>query len=185
MSDFSLVKLNERHEIIKEIKKHLKKSTKQDVISINIDERLKKVAGEATKNTCFDLAGGQKVEFLFRKNGDIIKVKINGREHPTAGHLMYDDKSIFKIAVEEIGEKIQRNQRKYERDLARRDKKNAGEVGAIATHKDGTDASKTTLSKAKQIEQMDARTIELDEQITQKEGQLQLLKQEYEQLSQR
>lgn len=181
MKEFSLAELNERHQIIKEIKKHLSQSTEQDVIEINTREKLKKIAGETTKNVIFHLAGGQIVEFLFRKNGDIIKVRINKRDQPTAGHLIFDEKSIFQQAIFELGEKITKNQRAFELRKARVDKKNADDVGSTATHKDGKDA--TTQNKAKQIADLSERVETLDRLIEQKQGQIEILKREYEQLA--
>lgn len=183
MSDFSLASLNERHPIIKEIKKHLVKSTGQDITSINTSEKLKKVAGETTKNITFHLAGGQTVGFLFRKNGDIVKVKINKKEQPIAGYLIFDEKSIFQTAITELGEKINNKQRAFELAKARSDRKKAGEIEATVSHKDGKDAIKTTLSKAKQIEQLHQDIEQIDEQIAQKQSQLDLLNKEFEQLS--
>lgn len=178
--NFVLAELNENTPVIKDIKKYLKQFTGQVVTSVNTSERLKKVAGEPTKNIYFYLAGGQIVEFLFRKNGDIVKVKINKKEHPTAGHLIYDEKSIFKTAIEEISQKIKKTQRAFEERKARADKKTASEVGSTATHKDGKDAGnvkqKVTIASLTELQ------AELDEKITQKESQLSLLKQEYDQL---
>ena len=183
MQDFVLANLNERTDVIKDIKKYLVSYTRQDVIAINTSERLKKVAGEVTKNVLFYLSGGQQLQFLFRKNGDIVKVKINSREYPTAGHLMYEEKEIFRTALKEIAQTISKTQRNFELRKAKSDKK-AGQVGGMP-HKDGTDAGKspkTVISKPKRIEILEEMNTALDDEIAQKQSTLEHLTQQYAQM---
>lgn len=179
MSDFVLANLNERTDVIKDIKKYLANYTRQDVIAINTRERLKKVAGEVTKNVLFYLAGGQVVQFLFRKNGDIVKIKINRREYPTAGHLIYAEKDIFRMALKEIAQTISTTQRHFELKKAKSDKK------ISQPHQYGKDANKspaTPISKSKRIELLEQMSVDLDDQIQKKQADLELLTQQYTQM---
>lgn len=118
MADFSLANLSETTPLITTLKKALAKATGQAVAYTTI-QKVKRVSGESTKDVDFGLENGQKVTFVIRQSGDVVRVKANDRDFPMAGDLDTSYKPSFNSAMDEIGTKIRSGQTAFEKNMAK------------------------------------------------------------------
>ena len=118
MADFSLANLSETTLLITTLKKALAKATGQAVAYTTI-QKVKRVSGESTKDVDFGLENGQKVTFVIRQSGDVVRVKANDKDFPMAGDLDTSYKPSFNSAMDEIGTKIRSGQTAFEKNMAK------------------------------------------------------------------
>jgi hypothetical protein len=88
MAAFDLVNVNDGSPLVKQFKIALAKASGQQVISF-IPHKMKKVSGESTKDLVFALENGQTVTLVVRTDGDVIRVKINGKDTPIKSDLFH------------------------------------------------------------------------------------------------
>lgn len=115
---FSLANLSETTPLIATLKKALAKATGQAVAYSTI-QKVKRVSGESTKDVDFGLENGQKVTFVIRQSGDVVRVKVNDKDLPMAGDLDTSYKPSFNAAMDEIGTKIRSGQTAFEKNMAK------------------------------------------------------------------
>ncbi len=163
---FLLSDLSDKHELVTEIKDILEKATLQRVAFMMV-EKMKKTAGVAVKDVIFNMENGQSLTLTFRTDGDVIKTLLNKKNIPISKAMDYDDMPTFKSGVEELALKLKGNQSKF--DIARTKQR------VVIPY----DPSKRTPSKAKQMEQLNAESTELDTLIAEKHAQLALKQKEY------
>lgn len=113
MATFELASLSETHELITLIKKTLEKATQQKIAYILVD-KMRKVAGAATKDALFNLEEGQSLTLTLRTDGDVIKTYLNKKEIPLRHVMDYDNLEDFKAGVEELALKIKAEQPKFD-----------------------------------------------------------------------
>ncbi|WP_454667853.1 hypothetical protein [Acinetobacter calcoaceticus] len=113
MATFELSSLSESHELITLIKDTLEKATQQKIAYILVD-KMRKVAGVATKDALFNLEEGQSLTLTLRTDGDVIKTYLNKKEIPLRRVMDYDNLEDFKAGIEELALKIKAEQPKFD-----------------------------------------------------------------------
>ena len=88
MAAFDLVNVNDSSPLVKQFKTTFAKASGQQVVAF-IPQKMKKVSGEATKDLDFSLENGQTVTLVVRTDGDVIRVKINGKDTPIKADLFH------------------------------------------------------------------------------------------------
>ena len=166
---FLLSDLSDQHELIKDIKDILEKSTQQKIAFAMVG-KLTKTAGVSVKDVIFNLENGQSLILTFRTDGDIIKTVLNKKNMPISKAMDYDDMPSFKSGIEELALKIKANQPKFD---AQRNKQRV-----VIPY----DPSKRPLSQEKQHEKIKAESDELDKLLAEKTENLTKLQQERAQL---
>ncbi len=144
MPAFDLVNVNDSSPLVEQFKKTFAKASGQQVVAF-IPKKMKKVSGESTKDLDFSLENGQTVTLVVRTDGDVIRIKINGRDTPIKSDLFHfaadsftaispgkmpgygvasntADKnstaSIFNKAVSEIAERVRAGQAAFDKRMA-------------------------------------------------------------------
>lgn len=113
---FSLASMNESSKNVKKFKDALEKASGQKAAFVTID-KMKKTAGEVSKDLHFGLENGQKVTFVIRKDGDAFRVRLNDKDLPLTGDLDPDYKPTFNAAIKEIAGAVRGNQSKFDKRL--------------------------------------------------------------------
>lgn len=161
MSDFNLATLTEQNAIVIQLKKALAKATAQNIVAVIVDPKIKKTDDEATKTVTLNFENGQSAGFLFRKSGDIVRFKLNGKDRPISGDLDPEYKPSFNAAITEIADLIRGNQSKFDKAKARE------KVKIPQTKKEqaqGTTAAMKTIAES--MEKLDQQ---INEKIEQKD----------------
>lgn len=183
MANFELNKVNEDHSLAQQFKTAFQKATGQQVVAI-ITGKIKKIAGEATKDLDFQLENGQAVTLVVRTDGDIVRVKLNGKDLPLKNELWhfspdsyqftastptmglpmnnqdrFSHASVFAKAVNEIAERVRANQAAF-------DKRMAGQKVNIPKPA-GQRSGGSVTAQSKEVK---LRISSIDERITQKKA---------------
>lgn len=88
MAAFDLVNVSDASPLVMQFKKAFTKASGQQVVAF-IPQKMKKIALEATKDLDFSLENGQTVTLVVRTDGDVIRVKINGKDTPIKSELFH------------------------------------------------------------------------------------------------
>lgn len=118
MPAFNLNNLSETTPLIKALKQGLAKAIGQ-AITYTVVQRVKRTAGESTKDVDFTLENGQKITVVIRQSGDVVRVKLNNKDFPMAGDLDPAYKPTFNEALREIATKVKTGQTAFEKRRAR------------------------------------------------------------------
>lgn len=183
MAGFDLVNVSESSPLVKKFSDAIAKATGQMVISF-IAQKMKKVAGEATKDLDFNLENGQVVTLVVRTDGDVVRTKLNGRDLPLKSELFHfsadsfalitpangkltlaaneaDRKSpaaVFAKAVAEIAERVRKSQAGFDKRRAQEKVKPLNRtVGGGSTAKS---VAGTTKAVRLSLENLDKEIIE-------------------------
>ena len=184
MASFDLVNVSESSPLVKKFSDAIAKATGQIVISF-IAQKMKKVAGESTKDLDFNLENGQVVTLVVRTDGDVVRTKLNGRDLPLKSELFHfsadsfalltpataklslaaneaDRKSpaaVFAKAVAEIAERVRKNQASF-------DKRRAQEKIKPVKHTTGGGSSSTSVTGTTKAVRLNLEN--LDKEIVEK-----------------
>lgn len=196
MAQFDLVNITDSTAIVAQVKQHLAKATGQQIIAF-IANKLKKQAGESTKELDFVLENGQTVTLVVRTDGDVVRVKLNKKDLPLKNELFALNFETFKTitpvmtshllgtgvranhqvgmvkAIEEIAARVRANQAAFDK---RRAKEDSGIEKAIKARAGSGSGSVASQTKAKRT-----NISGLDEQIARKTALRDDLKQKVEQ----
>lgn len=196
MAQFDLVNITDSTAIVAQVKQHLAKATGQQIIAF-IANKLKKQAGESTKELDFVLENGQTVTLVVRTDGDVVRVKLNKKDLPLKNELFALNFETFKAitpvmtshllgtgvranhqvgmvkAIEEIAARVRANQAAFDK---RRAKEDSGIEKAIKARAGSGSGSVASQTKAKRT-----NISGLDEQIARKTALRDDLKQKVEQ----
>lgn len=88
MASFDLVNVSDASPLVKKFSQAIAKATGQIVVAF-IAQKMKKIAGESTKDLDFNLENGQSVTLVVRTDGDVVRVKINGKATPLKNELFH------------------------------------------------------------------------------------------------
>lgn len=165
MANFDLVNVSENAPLVKQFIERISKATGQ-IVTAFIAQKMKKVASEATKDLDFVLENGQTITLVVRTDGDVVRVKLNGKDLPLKSELFHfsadsfelvkapqngryslaanesdrnSPASVFAKAVEEIATRVRQNQAAF-------DKRQAQEKVVIPKKSGGSNASSTSVS---------------------------------------
>jgi hypothetical protein len=165
MANFDLVNVSENSPLVKQFIERISKSTGQ-IVTAFIAQKMKKVASEATKDLDFVLENGQTITLVVRTDGDVVRVKLNGKDLPLKSELFHfsadsfelvkapqngryslaanesdrnSPASVFAKAVEEIATRVRQNQAAF-------DKRQSQEKVVIPKKSGGSNASSTSVS---------------------------------------
>lgn len=193
MPAFDLVNVDDSSPLVVQFKKAFAKASGQQVVAF-IPQKMKKVSGESTKDLDFPLENGQTVTLVVRTDGDVIRVKINGKDTPIKSELFHfaadsftainpgkmpgfgvaantADKnsvaSVFSKAVSEIAQRVRAGQAAF-------DKRRAQEKVTIP--RTGTSTAKNASIPA-QTKELKTNISQLDVSIVAKTAQRDELKQ--------
>lgn len=185
MANFDLANISESSPLVQQFKQRIGKATGQMVTSF-IAQKMKKVAGEATKDLDFILENGQTITLVVRTDGDVVRVKLNGKDLPLKNELFHfsadafqlvtakkagnyslksneaDRKSpaaVFAKAVEEIAAKVRANQAAFDKRMAKEKVIIPRSSGGGSSG--GGSVSSQTKIKRDTLENLDKRIIEL------------------------
>jgi hypothetical protein len=180
MAGFDITKVNENSPLVKQFNQRIQKATGQMVVAF-IPQKMKKVLNELTKDLDFSLENGQTITLVARASGDIVRVKLNGKDLPIKNELFHfsaesfqplannkislsantadrnSPASVFSKAVDEIAGRVRANQAAF-------DKRRMQEKVTIPKPA-GAKSSETTASKTREIRQS---LDELDKEILSK-----------------
>lgn len=115
LKGFSIAGLKADQPYLKLIEKTLNsflKSAQQKVESIAV-EKAKRIAGVSVAPVQYTLSGQQALDFLLRADGDVYRVKLNGKDYPLTGDLNPDTDSTFKAAIKELARAVITGQAKF------------------------------------------------------------------------
>lgn len=186
MANFDLSKVNETSPLVIQFKTAFQKASGQAVTAF-IAQKMKKIANEATKDLDFVLENGQTVTLVVRTNGDVVRVKINGKETPLRNELWhyspdsfqliaqpvanthlpfnsqerFGTQAVFLKAVEEIAEKIRKGQAAF-------DKKLQGQKVNVPPGKGSTSSGGSSRGTGAQLKEVTQRNVDLDKIILEK-----------------
>jgi len=187
MANFDLVNISENSPLVKQFMQRIGKATGQLVTSF-IPQKMKKVAGEATKDLDFIVENGQTITLVVRTDGDVVRVKLNGKDLPMKNELFHfsadafqvmtpkqagnfslkanegDRKSpaaVFAKAVEEIAMKVRANQAAFDKRMAQEKVVIPRSSGGGSSG--GGSVTAQTKEKRDSIDSLDKQIIELTE----------------------
>jgi hypothetical protein len=207
MANFDLVNVNENSPLVKQFIERISKATGQ-IVTAFIAQKMKKIASEATKDLDFVLENGQTITLVVRTDGDVVRVKLNGKDLPLKSELFHfsadtfeqvnpqkngrytlaaneaDRKSpasVFAKAVEEIATRVRQNQAAF-------DKRQAQEKVVIPKKTGGSNTSSTSVSvRTKEVrsnlDHLDKEIIEKTALRDELKGKLEARKQQILQVS--
>lgn len=184
MASFDLINVSDNSPLVKKFSQAIAKATGQIVVAF-IAQKMKKVADESTKDLDFNLENGQIVTLVVRTNGDVVRVKLNGKDTPLKTDLFHfsadsftaiapapgtkfnlsaneaDRKSpaaVFAKAVSEIGERVRKAQPAL--DKRRMQQK----IAPVMNKSSGSGTTRTAAVSAKSVrlnlESLDQQIIE-------------------------
>lgn len=184
MANFDLVNVNENSPLVKQFIDRISKATGQ-IVTAFIAQKMKKVASEATKGLDFVLENGQTITLVVRTDGDVVRVKLNGKDLPLKSELFHfsadsfelvkapksgryslaanesdrnSPASVFAKAVEEIATRVRQNQAAF-------DKRQAQEK-VVIPNKSGSNGRNSSVSaRTKEVRR---NLDDLDKQIIEK-----------------
>lgn len=170
MASFDLVGINDASPLVKQFNQRMAKASGQMVIAF-IPQKMKKIADELVKDLDFVLENGQTITLVARTNGDIIRVKLNGRDLPLKNELFHfaadtfqamvpvsggkyslaanaadrnSPAAVFSKALDEIAGRVRANQAAF-------DKRRSQEKIVIPRSKDSTAAAASVPAKTRQL----------------------------------
>ena len=105
MAGFDLLGINDASPLVLQFNKRMAKASGQMVVAF-IAQKAKKIAEETVKDLDFVLENGQTVTLVARTNGDIIRVKLNGRDLPLKNELFHFTADSFQAVVPAFASKF-------------------------------------------------------------------------------
>lgn len=102
MAVFDLAHVSDSSPLVKNFSDAIAKATEQIVVSF-VAQKMKKTAGIATKDLDFNLENGQLVTLVVRTDGDVIRVKINGKDTPIKNELFHFSADSFTVITPKTG----------------------------------------------------------------------------------
>lgn len=178
MTQFSLHGLTEQSTEIKALKRGLEKGTGQIIVSVELDKKLKKIDDVVTRGVSLFFEQGQSLYVVFRKNGDHIQIKQNGKLIPFSGQLNYANSlELFHRSVNELAGFIRDYQQKFDKLQARKNLKQID--GMVAKNE-----KQRKIAVSTQIKQLTELSASLDSEIATMTEQNTLLESEVLQLEQ-
>lgn len=178
MAQFDIASVNANSPLIEKFKKEFERVVGQAIVAYEA-QKMKRVAGEATKDLEFYLENGQMVTLVIRSNGDVVRVKLNKKDLPISADLWHFSADSFEAiqqpktfvgynphhshahafdkAIKEIASKVRENQDKF-------DKRISAEKIQVPTKKRAT----TSSSSKQQTQKLKEEVSTIEKRIAEK-----------------
>ena len=171
--------ITEKTPLVKDFIQRLAKTTKQAVVT-TIVGKVKRTGGVSALPIVINLENGQVVTIYTRiitdinqdikvvrpqpprYTPDIFRVDVNGKQMPTTGDFSNDYKPSFNKSVDEVAQFIAQGQKAFDT------KRTALKPARIGGQSE-------TMTQKKQLDELTAKAVELDQQIEIKQGEKQVL----------
>ncbi len=187
MANFDLANVSDNSPLVKKFSQAIAKATGQIVVGF-VAQKMKRVANESTKDLDFNLENGQSITLVVRTNGDVVRVKLNGKDTPLKTDLFHfsadsftaigpvtgakynlganeaDQKSpaaVFAKAVAEIGERVRQTQPAF-------DKRRAQQKIIPVKQSTGGGGGGSSRSASTSARELRVNLADLDKQIVEK-----------------
>lgn len=168
MPAFNLNSLSETTPLIKTLKTGLQKAIGEAITS-TVFQKVKRVAGESTRDVDLKLENGQKITVIIRQSGDVVRVKVNDKDFPMSGDLDPDYKPTFNESLKEIAQKIKTGQSAFE-TRRKREKVNIPRKPSQSILQQITDKQTEENTLDQQQREADDRKAHLEQQLAQLKG---------------
>ncbi|QHJ83143.1 MAG: hypothetical protein [Bacteriophage sp.] len=172
-TQLNLATLTAKDAYIVKIQKALETAVGQKIPIINI-EKPKRISGVSASPVEFVFLGGQKLVLFVRSGADVFKATLNGKTIVLGGDFSNDLKMTFDNGVNSVAKYVRNGQKKFEASLSKERVKNP-------TKPSSSTPARSTLVKIKQVE---ADESIIDNQIAEKQKQVDELKDKIEQANQ-
>lgn len=171
--------ITEKTPLVKDFIQRLAKTTKQ-AVATTIVGKVKRTGGVSALPIDINLENGQVVTIYTRiitdinqdtkvvrpqpprYTPDIFRVDVNGKQMPTTGDFSNDYKPSFNKSVDEVAQFIAQGQKAFDT------KRTALKPARISGQSE-------TMTQKKQLDELTAKAVELDQQIEIKQGEKQVL----------